>query len=83
MRFQELRLDPNRLIITVRPQADTDPYHDPQSEVLFRALIDRLRRQEDAQTSLFPERKPSARNLSPSIVSAGSHSRYWIVQWMG
>ena len=43
--LQELRLDPNRLIITVRPQANWAHYHDPQSEVLFRALIDRLRRQ--------------------------------------
>ena len=52
--LQELGLDPNRLIITVRPQANWAHYHDPQSETLFRALIERLRRQRDAQVIIVP-----------------------------
>lgn len=61
--LQELRLDPNRLIITVRPQANWAHYHDPQSEVLFRALIDRLRRQEDAQIIIVPRTKAQRAEL--------------------
>jgi len=52
--LKELQLDPNRLIITVRPQANWAHYHDPQSEVLFRALIERLRLQREAQVVILP-----------------------------
>jgi len=54
--LEELDLDPNRLIITVRPQANWAHYHDPQSEILFRALIARLRplRDDDAQVVIVP-----------------------------
>ena len=52
--LRELCLDPNQLIITVRPQANWAHYHDPQSETLFRALIETLRRQRDAQVIIVP-----------------------------
>jgi len=52
--LHELNLDPNRLIITVRPQANWAHYHDAKSELLFRALIERLRKQRDAQVIIVP-----------------------------
>ena len=41
--MDELKLDPGRLIITVRPPATWAHYQNPFSEVLFRALVERLR----------------------------------------
>jgi predicted glycosyltransferase len=61
--LEELRLDPNRLIITVRPQANWAHYHNPQSEVLFRALIERLRRERDAQVIIVPRTKSQRKEL--------------------
>jgi len=50
----ELNLDPNRLILTVRPPANWAHYHDRRSELLFHALIERLRRERDAQVVIVP-----------------------------
>jgi len=50
----ELGLDPSRLILTVRPHANWAHYHDHQSEVLFRTLIERLRQERDAQVIIVP-----------------------------
>jgi len=52
--LEELGLDENRLIVTVRPQANWAHYHNDQSEVLFRALIERLRREKNAQIIIVP-----------------------------
>lgn len=61
--LQELKLDPKRLIITLRPQANWAHYHDPKSEVLFRALIEKLRDQRDAQVVIVPRTKPQRAEL--------------------
>lgn len=61
--LRELNLDPKRLIITVRPQANWAHYHDPKSEVLFRGLIERLRKQRDAQVIVVPRTKPQRAEL--------------------
>lgn len=50
----ELQLDPRRLIITVRPPATWAHYQDPFSEVLFQALVERLRVDADAQVVVLP-----------------------------
>ena len=50
----DLRLDPTRLIITVRPPAEWAHYHSHLSDVLFEALIERLRRERDAQVIVVP-----------------------------
>ena len=50
----QLGLDPARPIITVRPPANWAHYHNHRSEELFRALIERLRREQDAQVLLLP-----------------------------
>ena len=52
--MDDLKLDPERLIITVRPPATWAHYQDPFSEVLFRALVERLRGDRDAQVIVLP-----------------------------
>jgi uncharacterized protein len=59
--LQQLDLDTKRVIITVRPHANWAHYHDPHSEVLFRSLIERLRKERDAQVVVVP-RTPSQRS---------------------
>lgn len=61
--LHELKLDPDRLVITVRPQANWAHYHDPRSEVLFRALIERLRKQRDAQVIIVPRTRTQRTEL--------------------
>ena len=61
--LQELSLDPNKLIITVRPQANWAHYHDPKSEILFRALIERLRKERDAQVVIVPRTRAQSAEL--------------------
>jgi uncharacterized protein len=61
--LQELGLDPSRLIITVRPPATWAHYHNPKSEVLFRALIERLAREPEAQVVVLPRMKAQADQL--------------------
>jgi uncharacterized protein len=52
--MDELELDPKKLIITVRPPATWAHYQSPFSEVLFRALVERLRGDRDAQVVVLP-----------------------------
>lgn len=47
--LEELRLDPNRVIVTVRPPAPWAHYHEPLGEVLFRSLLKRLDREPGIQ----------------------------------
>ncbi len=61
--LQELGLDPRRLIITVRPPATWAHYHNPKSEVLFLALIERLRQEPDAQVIVLPRMKAQGDQL--------------------
>jgi uncharacterized protein len=60
----QLGLDPARPVITVRPQANWAHYHSPRSEELFRALIERLRREQDAQVLLLPRTSQQRQELS-------------------
>jgi predicted glycosyltransferase len=52
--LDDLKLDPRRLIITVRPPATWAHYHNDHSEVLFRALVERLREEQDSQVIVLP-----------------------------
>jgi uncharacterized protein len=52
--MDELKLDPGRLIITVRPPATWAHYQNPFSEVLFRALVERLRDDPELQVIVLP-----------------------------
>ncbi len=64
--MDELKLDPDRLIITVRPPATWAHYQDPFSEVLFRALVERLRGDKDAQVIVLPRTQEQGEMLKNS-----------------
>jgi uncharacterized protein len=61
--MDELKLDPGRLIITVRPPATWAHYQNPFSEVLFRALVERLRGDRDSQVVVLPRTHQQAEEL--------------------
>jgi uncharacterized protein len=61
--LRELDLDPRRLIITLRPPATWAHYHNPKSEILFKALIVRLSREPDAQVIVLPRMKAQGDQL--------------------
>ncbi|ABF41591.1 protein of unknown function DUF354 [Candidatus Koribacter versatilis Ellin345] len=62
--LHELSLDPQRLIVTVRPPATWAHYHNEHSVVLFRALIEHLRAQENAQVVVLARTRDQAEKLS-------------------
>jgi predicted glycosyltransferase len=64
--MEELNLDPARLIITVRPPATWAHYQDPLSEVLFRALVERLREDRDSQVVVLPRTRKQGEELKKS-----------------
>jgi uncharacterized protein len=64
--MDELKLDPGRLIITVRPPATWAHYQNPFSEVLFRALVERLRGDQDAQVIVLPRTHEQGEKLKSS-----------------
>lgn len=64
--MDELKLDPCRLIITVRPPATWAHYQDPFSDVLFRALVERLRGDHDSQVIVLPRTQEQGEKLKSS-----------------
>ncbi len=64
--MDELKLDPGRLIITVRPPATWAHYQDPFSDVLFRALVERLRGDHDSQVIVLPRTQEQGEKLKSS-----------------
>jgi predicted glycosyltransferase len=64
--FDELKLDPRRLIITVRPPATWAHYHDGHSDVLFRALVERLRAEQESQIVVLPRTREQGEELKNS-----------------
>jgi uncharacterized protein len=64
--MDELELDPRRLIITVRPPATWAHYQSPFSDVLFRALVERLRGDQDAQVVVLPRTQEQGERLKSS-----------------
>jgi uncharacterized protein len=64
--MDELKLDPGRLIITVRPPATWAHYQNPFSEVLFRALVERLRGDREAQVIVLPRTQEQGEKMKNS-----------------
>jgi uncharacterized protein len=64
--IDELHLNPGRLIITVRPPATWAHYHNAHSDVLFRAAIERLRVEQDAQVVVLPRTREQGEELKHS-----------------
>jgi uncharacterized protein len=61
--IEQLNLDPGRLIITVRPPATWAHYQNARSEVLFRALVERLRAEQDSQVIVLPRTREQGDDL--------------------
>jgi uncharacterized protein len=61
--LDDLKLDPGKLIITVRPPATWAHYQSPYSEVLFRALVERLRDDRDVQVIVLPRTRKQGEDL--------------------
>jgi uncharacterized protein len=61
--MDELKLDPGKLIITVRPPATWAHYQNPFSEVLFRALVERLRDDPDSQVVVLPRTRKQGEEM--------------------
>ena len=61
--MEELQLDPRRLIIVVRPPATWAHYQNPLSEVLFAALVERLRGDQNAQVVVLPRTQEQGERL--------------------
>jgi uncharacterized protein len=64
--LHDLHLDPRRLIITLRPPATWAHYHHVQSEVLFRAAVERLRGEQDSQVIVLPRTREQGEELKSS-----------------
>ena len=64
--LDDLKLDPHRMIITVRPPATWAHYHNDHSEVLFRALVERLREEPDSQVIVLPRTREQGETLKNS-----------------
>jgi uncharacterized protein len=61
--MDELNLDPGKLIITVRPPATWAHYQNPYSEVLFRALVERLREDRELQVVVLPRTRKQGEEM--------------------
>lgn len=59
----QLQLDPDRVILTMRPPATWAHYHNPESEILFRALVQHLKKQPDAQVVVLARTHEQADQL--------------------
>ena len=61
--LEALKLDPHRLIVTVRPPATWAHYHDQFGDLLFRALLRRLDQAPDIQVVLSARTEAQEREL--------------------
>jgi predicted glycosyltransferase len=70
----DLGLDEDDLVVTLRPPATEAHYHNPESDLLFHAVIDLLRDRSNTKIVLLPrnERQEiSVRNSWPDLFAAG------------
>lgn len=61
--LDKLRLDPRRVIVTVRPPATWAHYHDALGDSLFRALLNRLTREPSIQVVVCARTEPQELEL--------------------
>jgi len=52
--MDDLKLDKNRIIVTIRPPASEAHYHNPESDVLFDAIINHLGQMQNVQLIIIP-----------------------------
>ncbi len=61
--LSELKLDPTKVIITVRPPANEAHYHNPESELLLDELMRRIRKADNVQAVLLPRNDSQEKTL--------------------
>jgi predicted glycosyltransferase len=61
--LEELGLNGKHIVVTVRPPATEAHYHNPESEVLFSELMERIRAHDDVQAVLLPRNDHQEKNL--------------------
>ncbi len=62
--LQQLALDPERLIVTVRPPATWAHYHNDRSTTLFRAIVEHLQKYADAQIIVLARTQQQSSELA-------------------
>lgn len=62
----QLGLDGNKVLVTLRPPANEAHYHNPESEFLFRSVIELLSRAPHVQTVLLPRNQLQASSIRDS-----------------
>lgn len=70
----ELDLDPDKLVVTVRPPATEAHYHNPESDKLFEAVMELLGQRSDVRVILLPRngrQAASLRNTLPELFTTG------------
>ena len=70
--LSQLRLDPNRILVTVRPPSTWAHYQDPRSQMLLHALMSRLRSREDIQVVTLTRTEDQAKALRSTYGEEGS-----------
>ena len=62
----ELQLNPNHIIVTLRPPANEAHYHNPESESLFRAVMEMLRDSPNTTAVLLPRNGKQGKAIQSS-----------------
>lgn len=72
--ISELRLDPDKLVVTIRPPATEAHYHNPEAEMLFEAVIEFLDKRQDVQMVILPRNEVTQtayiRNTWPDLIKS-------------
>jgi predicted glycosyltransferase len=72
--LRELGLDPDDIVVTIRPPATEAHYHNPEAEVLLDAVFDMLARMPDAKVILVPrnlKQEEALRRAWPELFASG------------
>lgn len=74
-----LGLNEKDLIITIRPPAEEAHYHNPESELLYRAVIDHILTNFDARTVILPRNKEKQTAFIEATWPAALNSKRLII----
>jgi len=72
--ISDLKLDPNKLIVTIRPPATEAHYHNPEAEMLFSGVIEFLDKRQDVQMVILPRNEKTQtayiQNTWPGLIKS-------------
>ncbi|MGC9965720.1 MAG: DUF354 domain-containing protein [Syntrophobacteraceae bacterium] len=60
---QDLNFGKNKIIVTIRPPATEAHYHNPESEALFRAILEHLGHMKNVQIVMLPRNEKQAKRI--------------------